>query len=210
MLAPLLLLLQVGTSAPPAYFPAWLAGPVPSCRWGGKKVLRTPRLSDLERAWYGGALRAAEEPSLYARAQGERSRGTTIRFTWLRSFDAPIIVRVEGIGAPSPRLIAKRLSGKGGYGPGAIDTQIDRPLSEAEVGAIAAVLAQGTPFAGAARPAPLPECGPPPIDGAEWVVERVDGTGYHFAKDFSPRGGAVRATGLATLALTGWPVEPIY
>lgn len=195
---------------PVAYFPPSLTVPVPHCRFG-TKVVKSPVLSEFAARWYSNHLQAAEEPSLseppVLSKQRERS---VLRFTWLRSFDPPIMVRVEGLGSGSPRMIAKRLSGAGGYAPGKIADTVDRPLTASETQKLRELLAD-THLAQPLPPAStLKECGPPGLDGAEWLVEVVDRRGYHFAKDWSPRTGDVRQVGLAMLALTGWTVEPVY
>jgi hypothetical protein len=48
------------------------------------------------------------------------------------------------------------------------------------------------------------------MDGAEWIVEGVDDTGYHFVDRWSPRRGEVRETGLSLLKLTGWVFKDVY
>jgi hypothetical protein len=198
------------TGTPAAYFPPSLSVPVPSCRFG-TKVVKSPVLSEFAARWYSDHLQAAEEPSLSERpVLSEQPEGSVIRFTWLRSFDPPIVVRVEGHESGSPRLIAKQLSGAGGYAPGKIAATIDRPLTASETQELHKLLSDTR----LAQPLPsgstLKRCGPPGLDGAEWIVEVVNRRGYHFAKDWSPRAGDVRQVGLAMLALTGWIVEPVY
>ncbi len=202
----LLLLTQTVPADPAGYFPASFSVPVPRCRWNGK-VDSAPTLSDIERRWYGSMLRAAKEPSLSA--ADVRSK-TVVRFTWLRSFHAPILVRAEGLGSAAPKLVASRLSGQGGYGPGDIEQHIDRPLSADEAATLQAALAEAALFPPRKPGAPLPECAPFGMDGAEWLIEVADSSGYHFTKRWSPERGGVRSVGLAMLKLTGWKVQPIY
>jgi len=162
-------------------------------------------VSDFEAKWYSGQLSAAQEPSLYEAAQGNRqSIGSTVRFTWLRTFHSPVMVRVEGLGSTSPRLIAKQLSGAGGYAPGLVNKRIERNLSPAEANALKAVLSSTRVFESV--PA---ECGLG-TDGAQWIVESVDGTGYHFVNRWTPERGGVRELGMAMLKLTDWQFEDIY
>lgn len=126
-----------------------------------------------------------------------------IRFTWLRSFHHPVVVRVEGIGTASVHLTVKQLSGAGGYAPGAIDKQVARDLSPDEVEALKTVLTRTDVFN---RPH---DCNFG-VDGAQWLVEAVDGTGYHFVNEWSPERGGVRELGLAMLKLTGWTFPDLY
>lgn len=202
----LLLLMQTVPADPAGYFPAAFSVPVPRCQWNGK-VDRAPTLSDLERGWYGSMLRAAKEPSLSA---AEVRSNTAVRFTWLRSFHPPIIVRAVGLGSAAPKLVATRLSGQGGYGPGDIAQQIDRPLRAEEAAALQTTIAEAALFPPAKPGEPLPDCAPFGMDGAEWLIEVADSSGYHFTKRWSPSRGGVRAVGLAMLQLTGWKVAPIY
>jgi len=108
------------------------------------------------------------------------------------------------MGTASPRLIAKQLSGAGGYAPGTVNRQLDRPLSSREARALEAALRRTNIFH-----VPL-TCDLGGVDGAEWLVEGVDRTGYHFTKDWSPRHGGVREIGLMMLGLTGWTFKEIY
>lgn len=202
----LLLLTQTVPADAAGYFPAAFSVPAPRCQWRGK-VDRAPTLSDLERRWYGSMLLAAKEPSLSAANVRPKA---VIRFTWLRSFHPPIIVRAEGLGSAAPRLVATHLSGQGGYGPGNIDQHIERPLRADEAATLQAALTEAALFPPSKPEAPLPECAPFGSDGAEWVIEVVDSGGYHFTKRWSPTRGGVRSVGLAMLKLTGWRVDPIY
>ncbi len=70
-----------------------------------------PRFSDVRRDWYSKHLAAAGDPSLFQRARTGRS--DVLRFTWLRTFDAPVIVRIDGLRGPAPHLFAVQLSGQG-------------------------------------------------------------------------------------------------
>src|SRR5882757_8829431 len=93
---------QTGSAVqpPPAasvvYFPPSFAKPSVPCTPDPRHGL-IPIVSDFEAKWYSGQLSAAQEPSLYEAAQGNRqSIGSTVRFTWLRTFHSPVMVRVEG------------------------------------------------------------------------------------------------------------------
>jgi hypothetical protein len=185
------------TYFPPPY-PKGIAPCSPSPKSGG-----APVVSDFENRWYSKYLSAAAEPSLYE--AGRRPGGNdVIRFTWLRSFHPPVTVRVEGLRSASPRLIAKQLSGAGGYDPGGIANQIDRRLSPVEAAALRRALLRPNVF-----DLPALECGGG-MDGAEWIVEGLDRDGYHFVARWGPEHGKVRETGLALLKLTGWTFKNIY
>jgi hypothetical protein len=184
---------------PPPY-PERVAPCSPSPPSGG-----TPVVSEFENRWYSEQLSAAAEPSLFEAANSNPRRASnTIRFTWLRSFHPTVVVRIEGLTSPSPRLIAKQLSGAGGYKPGSVNRQVDRKLSSAEVVALRKTLLRTKVF-----DLPALECSGG-MDGAEWIVEGVDDTGYHFVDRWSPMRGEVRETGLSLLKLTGWVFKDVY
>lgn len=184
---------------PPPY-PKRFAPCSPSPPSGG-----APVVSEFENRWYSEQLSAAAEPSLFEAAGGKASRvGTTIRFTWLRSFDPPVIVRVEGVESRSPRLIAKQLSGNGGYQPGSISKQVDRKLLPAEAEILRKTLQRTRIFG-----QPALDCSAG-MDGAHWLIEGIDRSGYHFVYRWTPEHGQVRETGLAMLKLTGWTFKDVY
>lgn len=157
-------------------------------------------------ASYAAFLAAAKEPPLYrgegkAAVDGER----VIRFLWLRTFHPPIIIRLDVRKHKQSRLVAKRLTGMGGYDVGKVDIAIDRPLDDGEVDRIKALLVQDDMFTSAP-----PSCGPPGMDGAQWMIEGIDEASYHFSRAWSPSDGKVREIGMTLLALAGWDDTEIY
>ena len=201
-------LLALGSSqaAPtnPAFFPTAFRTATVACRSTGQ-VKPIEILSSLEENWYSGQLAAAREMPLYkARAQRSVRSGTVLRFTWLRSFHAPVFVRVDGLGTPKARLVAKQLSGHGGYAPGSIRKSLDRALSPNEAHDIQLALRRSDIVHMQPRTCDFG------LDGAEWVMEVVDAHGYHFIDRQSPTSGGERDLGLSLLRLTGWDVRPIY
>ncbi|MDB5438517.1 MAG: hypothetical protein JWM33_944 [Caulobacteraceae bacterium] len=208
MKAVLLTLLLIGAAGPAmaqsavSYFPAALAQPVkcaPPSALGSMPVV-----SPFENTWFSQQLSAAKEPSLSSpETTSEQGAGDRLRFTWLRSFHPPVIVRLEGVGTKAPHLIAKQLSGTGGYDPGSVDMSLDRALTAQEGQALTDALS-------AAKLTTLPpECSLG-LDGASWLVELADSKGYHLIKRWSPKEGEVRTLGLFLLGLTGWKFDPIY
>lgn len=179
------------------YFPSSFRKPTLICHLGPKSD-PIAIASDLENEWYSRQLSAAQEPSLYHASSRPQTEGTTIRFTWLRSFQPAVFVRVEGLGTATPYVVAKQLTGAGGYNPGTIARQIDRRLTTEEAITFAAALNR----TGVLR-LPPKECDLG-VDGAEWLIEGVDGQGYHFVNRWSPSHGEVREIGLSMLGLTGW------
>lgn len=194
------MLMAMLLAGPQPYFPPQYEQPQVHCYIRGKA---RPIVSALERDWYSEHLRAANEPSLYDMAR--RGAADSLRFTWLPSFDAPVVVRVDGLAGPMPRLLAIRLSGQGGYEPGNVADRIDRMLPPAEAGDLKRRLVAANPFAIASA-----ECDMGGTDGAQWLVERAIGHRYRLTVRWSPEHGPVRAAGMALLRLTGWKFKEIY
>jgi hypothetical protein len=163
-----------------------------------------PIISDLENNWFSGQLRAASEPSLAPDARRQIPYRGVIRFTWLRSFHPPVIVRIDGLESISARIIAKQLSGAGGYDPGSISKHIERPLTAKQTDEFRKLITQTDILN---LPAKNCDLG---VDGAEWLIEGVDQKGYHLISRWSPDQGETRRVGLAMLALTGWRFKDIY
>lgn len=161
-------------------------------------------LDDLRRHWYSKHLRTMGEPSLSCGAVAESE---TYRFTWLRTFDRPIAVRVSS-SESAVHLVAIELSGAGGYDPGGVAKRIERSLSSADWKALVAVLGKIDFWTMPTNPTPF-EVG---LDGARWILEGRRRTEYHVVDRFSAREGAYRDAGLTFLNLAGLLVsgEKLY
>jgi hypothetical protein len=197
--------LGVGAFAAAAdeYFPPQLLRSTVTCEFGGRPSPPRPIISEQEAAGYSKHLRAAAEGSLYL-ASKSTDRTRSYRFTWLRTFHAPVIVRVDEAADGQLRLTAKQLSGKGGYEPGEVAQRLQRPLSGEETTRFKAALAELRPFDGAPNGCDLG------LDGAGWVLESAGPEGYHYVNRFSPRSGPVRDFGLLLVGFTGWSFEQVY
>ncbi len=183
------------------YFPPALLESGVAC---GFRNACTPLLSGFKMDWFAEHLIAAGEPSLHRAAQQPRAADArTIRFTWLPSFHNPVTVRIESAGA-THRLIARRLSGAGGYEPGTVQARIERTLTPAESERLLAAIERTRLFALPANPCSLG------CDGAQWIFEGIDGEGYHFTNFWSPEDGPGREVGAMLLDLTGWEFEAVY
>jgi hypothetical protein len=182
----------------PLYFPAEWSRSGQQC---ANRCIET--LSPFAMTWYSEHLAAAQEPSLYAASKTSKSAGETqMRFTWLRSFHHPVTVRVVS-GNSSYRLIARELSGAGGYAPGTVVRTIDRMLTPQEQRKVESA------FSSDLFDPPFEACAVG-LDGAQWIVESVSGTEYRFADRHSPQDGPIREAGLLMLRLTGWQFANIY
>lgn len=205
MLRPLMLWMAMGSAVPapdtvPAtsYFPAELFNP--ACANG-----KPEPVNDFKKDWYSKHLRNAGEPSMLARTEGTgRTRRSALRFTWLRSFHKPVVIRIEEWDTERPRLLAAEMAGRGGYGGGVVIRRIDRKLSRDESQALHQLWTRADPFTHRSPPCGLM------MDGAQWVIETTGPGGYRFIDRQSPDNGPVREVGLALLGLTGWEVGDIY
>ncbi len=187
------------------YFPVGLQSVFTDCEPLPGIRHRQPVLDDFSDDWYSGVLSDFEEPSLYRRpADAPRS----VRFTWIRSFHDPIVVRLDSQSGGGWRLTAKQIPGGAGFSPepGVMrPRRLERLLATAEVEALGQALASSRLFE---SPSKGCQTG---LDGAQWVLEGADPIqGYRFRDFQSPRSGPERDLGLFMLGLTGWDIEPIY
>jgi hypothetical protein len=189
------------TVADGEYFPSYLGTTDKGCSY--RAIANPPILRKSASDWYSSQLRAAGERPLTELAAGARQQ-LNVRFVWLRSFDKPMIVRIQEQPDGRARIEAKRLSGAGGYEPGEVEEHLVRDLAPADFAAFAAMVKDG---ALATEAASNCDAG---IDGARWVLEVIDGGKYSFFERWTPEQGGVRDVGLAMLRLTGFDLEPIY
>jgi len=192
------------SAQPTGYFPPSLRDLSITCDEGGR-TRRLPGMSEIEADWYPKHLLAADEPSLFEASQkAGASHLKTYRFTWLRTFHGPVIVRLDRDSEGGMRLIAKRLSGRGGYEPGAVNAEIRRRLTRQELVEFDHALA-------AANHLRLP-----PVDcrmgadGSRWIMEANDAGVYRYVNRWTPEDGAVRELGDMLLRFTGWDLDPRY
>ncbi len=123
-------------------------------------------------------LKLLKEPSLGAKV--DAAKLPAIRFTWVRTFHAPISLRAY-MTAGGPRLRVARMSGKGGYGWGTLDFENEFPLAAQKWEQLKKLIAAE----GAREPlnADLDCAG---MDGSYWVLEVADAAGYTVEKLWSP------------------------
>lgn len=191
--------------APTDYFPDSLSEPTIDCGPGWKSRFSIIS-ADEERSW-SRYLAKAGEPSLAPRAGAAHRAGTvTLRFTWLRSFDPPAIVRVETAADGGQTVIATKFAGRAHFHP-AVETTLKRPLSGAEMTVLRTILERARPFD--LDPA-IPCDGVIVLDGAAWIYELADDDGYRLFHRTSPPPGRARELGEFLLKLTGWDLDPIY
>jgi hypothetical protein len=190
-------------AAASGYFPAELTQPRMICD-ATRPAIRSAVLSAHEAERFGAFLAAAGEPVLAP--GGAKIGGDVVRFTWLRSFDAPIVIRVERRGK-SAHLVAIRLTGQGGYAVGTVAERVERDLTGEEAAALRDAVA-GSDVA----ELPPKQCDRDVVpDGAVWLFEQTDRKAdYRFVIRKAEDQGAMRGLGLHLLALAGWSAEKVY
>lgn len=156
-LVSLLILLLVSCQSQASLFPEWKS------------------LDEFSAEWFSKYLRAANEKPIYIDAEKE-----IYRFTWLRSFHEPIIIRIEC--GQICNLSAIVLSGKGGYEPGNIQKSISHEFSTEQHNKFKQLLSKIDGW----------EYKPDPnlimMDGAQWILEVMKGNSYQAWDINSPSG----------------------
>ena len=130
-------------------------------------------LDDFERDWFSAHISAAKEQPLTPIRPTE-----THRFTWLRSFHQPVVVRVHC--DDSCDVTTKVLSGLGGYGPGKIVSNSQRTLNSVEKTKLQDVLLAASLWDG------QPATDTLGMDGAQWIFESRVGERYIAWNVWSP------------------------
>jgi hypothetical protein len=158
-----------------------------------------PRLPD---EVVSDTLAAMHERPIGKLASSERA----FRFLWLRSFHKPILIGIEEQGH-AQFLTVKMLDrpwgiGVGGVQIGKLTHSHRRPLTEAEWRSVAEL---GVPSFWR-RAASEPESRG--VDGADWILEGVNGGEHQILTRWCPAPGAFREVCLAMLRLSGVAVAP--
>ena len=158
-------------------------------------------------SWYSKHLRALREPSVAALAG---KQGHAYRFLWLRTFDAPIALRVNVSPDGSGTLTVKVTSGRGGYEPGTLVTHQRRAMPRAEVRQFVARLSTARFWALPTREPAIAEDGSITVkaDGAQWILEGVRRGRYHVVDRWGPESGAYREAALWLVRRAGLWIEP--
>jgi hypothetical protein len=163
---------------------------------GGLLGERTARFDadQFKRVWYSKHLRAMAEPSLSC----AEPAGDVYRFLWLRTWGAPIAVRVQRSGE-IVTLAGVELDGSAGH-PGKVSRRVERRLSRAEWKQVSEAIAKADLWN---LPGHLPDGG---FDGAQWIVEARSGARYHVVDRHSPKTSSYWELGSTLVRLAGlWP-----
>jgi hypothetical protein len=151
-----------------------------------------PYLPDVEVAdelAYSLHLRKLNESSL---SDDVARDSRVIRFTWLRSFGHPVVLRVDIDTGGTGQLHMKAGGGRGGQ----LTNDITRPLGANEIETLLTLLASGDFWGVPSKEALLG------MDGEEWILEVRERERYHYIKRWCPQDGVAYHVGqyLATLA----------
>ncbi|RZJ44199.1 MAG: hypothetical protein EON87_10470 [Brevundimonas sp.] len=157
-----------------------------------------PLMSDFKARWYARHLSAAGERPL------SEADEPTLRFTWLRTFEAPVVIRLDTRADGRVTMTATELSGKGGYEPGIVARRVERQLSAEEIVALTRTLATTAVLDQTPGECRLG------MDGSEWIIEATGPEGYRYVERWTPRDGPVREVGVHLIGLTGWTYDNAY
>lgn len=133
------------------------------------------RKNTYSEAWYTGYLYVLKEPVLFT----DTTPKEVYRFTWVRTFDNPVSVRIEK-NKNSYELYWKQSDGKGGYYPGKLITEKHKKIDKNEWDAFVKMIDQ-TDFWNLKT-----DNNYTGIDGATWILEGKKLTRYHKAEIWSP------------------------
>jgi hypothetical protein len=153
-----------------------------------------PLDSDIE-SWFAAPLRSVGERPLWnAKTDGK----TTLRFTFLPAFVEPVIVRIDDLYGPSPRLTATRHVDQVHVDAG--PDHFVRNLSQEDVAPLIALISNSAVLD------LLPDsCLVGGTDGMIYLIEASGPDGYRFINRWAVQEGEVYELANAMYRLTGWP-----
>ena len=159
------------------------------------------KICSFRNAWYSRHLKALEEPIIYSDTTGREF----IRFTWLRTFDNPIVVRIENNNGVY-FVYWKKSDGQGGFCPGKLVVDGKRQINVRQWNNIVNQLNRSNFWR---LPTHNPFFG---FDGAQWILEaKIDGK-YHFIDRWTFPDRRIKQFCLSLLELTDLkiPENEIY
>ncbi len=148
--------------------------------------------------WYGKPLKASNEKSLLETLDKDLE---IYRFTWLRTFHHPIIVRLEKQ-KNEVKVIFKELNGAGGYEMGKIIKDTENSVDKKDWCKFIKLLNDTDYWK---LPSQEKEVGG--VDGSQWILEGVKDNHYHVVDRFTPDTGKYREVGLFMLKLSGFDLD---
>lgn len=136
-----------------------------------------------ENKWYSGMLFALKELILKDYI-GDKE---IYRFTWLRTFNYPVSIRLEKQGS-TVRLFTKVCNGAGGYEPGKIIYSSTLNLTQKQVDSINQKINRSDFWT--LQTEMRDEIG---FDGSEWIIEVIKENKYHMVVRWTPDNEKKRA-----------------
>jgi len=133
-------------------------------------------IDSFSNSWYSRMLFALKEPVLYNYTGNKE----VYRFTWLRTFNHPISIRLEKEDS-AITLIVKESNGRSGYGPGTIILDTVISLTNVQWMGFEQKIAT-TDFWNL----PTRDTAEAGLDGAEWILESLKEGKYHIVVRWSP------------------------
>ena len=151
--------------------------------------------------WYSKYLYRMKEPLLF----NLKGKIETYRFTWLRSFDNPIAIRIEKEN-DTYTLYWKVCDGAGGYDPGKLIINKSKIISKADWSRFKNKLKESNFWSLEPGRASLG------TDGSEWIMEGAKSNNYHVVTIWSPSDGKYYEACRYLLELTNLdiPKDKIY
>lgn len=185
------------TQASAFFSKAALTEPLRGCGHQGRR----PPISSFEAAWYAKVWIAANEPPLATAPAG--SPLPVWRFTVVPTWTAPSIFRISKQVDGTFRLVAKRLSGRGGYDAGSLKNQVVRTLTPEEQRRFIQEIVR------AEREAACPEAeGIVVMDGTKLILEtKLDGD-YALGQREALPGEPMLALSSLLEGFAGWARRP--
>lgn len=129
--------------------------------------------------WFSKMLFGLREPVLSS-YKGDKE---IYRFTWLRTFNHPIAVRVEKQGEII-KLFSKVANGAGGYEPGKLIVDTSFELTDAQFKTLLKKIEQADFWTLRTE-----ESDKKGKDGSEWIIEGIKRNKYHMATRWTPERG---------------------
>lgn len=143
----------------------------------GRQTDSTAKASEISPGGHHSKMLAAMmEPAL----SDDRSGLEVYRLTWLRTFEAPVMVRIQKSGINTFTATLITLSGRGGYEPGVIESNTSFEIDKRNWKSIQKKIKKSDFWNQPCR------TGNAGFDGEEWVLEGMKNNKYHFMTRWSP------------------------
>jgi len=128
--------------------------------------------------WYSKMLFALKEPLLF----NKKNNNIVFRFTMLRTFNNPIVIRIERKN-DTCKLIWKKSSGAGGYEPGIIKLNKEKKITDKDWTKFIDLINKSGFW-----DLPTVENDIGGFDGSEWILEGTTDDYYHVVSKWTPSG----------------------